>query len=216
MSVLFVGQRKAIVGSEHGKPIKLPPEDRQRVLAIAEKFGVQYEGDGGDVAANEPLFGSKANYDGSWDAEFAASISGYPPEFLYTLFTNVAVNKQEQALTNPDKSIFDSIMQAQGKVGFFKDRRFSRQTLKEFLRRCSQEGVSLTQMAEAKATPAQVKAFLSTGERLMWPDNWQEYPNPAGKMAEKANTARQRFLKSAQRGVFVVGEDHIEAIKGLQ
>jgi hypothetical protein len=44
----------------------------------------------------------------------------------------------------------------------------------------------------------------------MWPSNWSEYPNAAGKAMKKAEEARIKFLKSAASGVYVVGKDHLK------
>ena len=48
----------------------------------------------------------------------------------------------------------------------------------------------------------------------MWPDEgWENYPNPAGKLAQRANEMRQEFLLSQPGGVYVVGSDHLQALK---
>jgi hypothetical protein len=65
--------------------------------------------------------------------KFQKTIKGYPPEFLYTVFTNTEVNKQENNLTKPGMTILEAINKAQDKVGYFKDRKFTAQTIQKFL-----------------------------------------------------------------------------------
>jgi len=208
--VIFAGD-KAFIGADHGKQILLSPEDKKKIESLARKYGVWYEGAGGDVAPNKNLF-SPEDYEGSWDSEFAKAVKGYPYEFLYTLFTNTAVNKQAQALIAPNKTIYASIMDAQKKVGYFKDRRFSEETLSKFLKACASVGLDFLNMSQKKATADNVAQFLKAGERLMWPSNWTEYPNAAGKIAQKAENARIKFIKNADSGVYVVGKDNLKLL----
>ena len=205
--VLFT-DGKAFIGVEHGKTIALSDSDMAKVKRLASKHGIWYEGAGGDVTPNKELF-KPDEYQGSWDNVFADSITGYPYEFLYTLFTNTAVNKQARVLTAPTKTIFASIMNAQEKVGYFKHRKFEEGTLRKFLKNCSSIGIDLLAMSQQKATPDNVKHFLKAGERLMWPADWAKYPNAAGKTMKKAEKARIQFLKDAAPGVYVVGKDHL-------
>jgi len=212
MHVVYIGPNKVLIGVEHGKEAKLTAEAKQKVADIAEKHGLWYEGDGGDIAPNKKIFGSKGAYDGSWDAKFAKQVKGYPSEFLYTLFTNTAINKQQDRLTSPRKSIFASIMDAQDAVGYFKDRNFDASTLRKFLSDCGSVGIDFLAMSQNKATAENVKRFLKAGERLMWPTNWKEYPNKAGKQAQKVEKKRVEFLLSAPNGVYIVGKDHLKQI----
>lgn len=206
--VLFTSN-KAFVGAEHGRQISLSHADKKRTTALAHKYGAWYEGVGGDVTPNIGLFAPE-DYEGSWDAKFAKSVKGYPYEFLYTLFTNTEVNKQASILTSPSQTIFNSIMNAQKKIGYFKDRQFSEATLSKFLKACASVGLDFLTMSQKKATAGNVEHFLDAGERLMWPTNWKAYPNAAGRTAQKAEKARIHFLKNAPPGVYVVGKDHLK------
>ena len=67
-------------------------------------------------------------------------------------------------------------------------------------------------MSRDKATASNVAHFLKAGERLMWPANWEKYPNAAGKVAKKAENARIRFLKNAAPGVYIVGKDNLKLL----
>ena len=211
MSKVLFTDGKAFIGADHGKAITLSDADEKKVKALAAKGGVWYEGAGGDVEPNKELF-EPDEYQGSWDNAFADSVEGYPYEFLYTLFTNTAVNKQAKALTAPAKTLFASIMDAQKKVGYFKDRKFGEATLRKFLKSCSSVGLDFLAMSQQKATAENVAHFLKAGERLMWPSDWQKYPNSAGKTMRKAEEARIDFLKKAGPGVYVVGKDHLKLL----
>jgi len=209
--VIFANN-KAYIGSDHGKSIGLAASDEQKIKSLAEKYGVWYEGAGGDIAADKKMFGDKSAYKGSWDDVFSKSIKDYPHEFLYTVFTNIAVNKQADSIEDPKKTLFESIMNAQKKVGYFKDRRFNSDTLRMFLKSCSESGRDFLAMSQQKATASNVMRFLKLGEQRMWPDNWAQYPNPAGKLMRKAEDMRIRFLKDAPPGVYVVGKDHLKLL----
>ena len=208
MSKVIFSGNKAFIGAEHGKPISLSSADQKKVESLAHEHGVWYEGAGGDIAPNKGLLAPE-DYEGSWDAEFAKSVKGYPYEFLYTLFTNTAVNKQAKALVAPSKTIHASMMDAQKKIGYFKDRRFTEETLTKFLKACASVGLDFVAMSQKKATADNVTHFLKAGERLMWPSNWADYPNAAGKVAHKAEKMRVKFLKNAPSGVYIVGKDHL-------
>lgn len=209
-AVLFDGQDKAYVGVEHGKKPSIPAEDMERLKSIASKHGAWFEGTGGDKKS----IGLEGRvFKGSWDNKMQKRISGYPPEFLYTLFTNTQVNKQADAITNASSTIFDSILKAQDKVGYLKGRKFDSQTLKDFLVGASGGSADLLALSQKNASPENVKRFLSAGERLMWPSNWEQAPNNAGKLAKKVNDKRQEFLVEQPAGVYMVGSDHIKDIK---
>ena len=187
--VMFVGQ-------EHGKKTVLP----DNVKKMAEKYGAYYEGAGGDKS-------DAVKYQGSWDDKASKEVKGYPKEFLYTLFTNSNVNNQKKNLTQPDKTIFDSALAAQDKWGYFKDRKFDADTLKQFL-----SASGMLDKSKQPATESNVKKFIDEGEGLMWPKNWEEYPNPAGKLAQKASEYRTNWLKSQKEGVYFVGSDHMKEL----
>jgi hypothetical protein len=167
---------------------------------MVEKYGAYYEGAGGDKS-------DAIKYQGSWDDKASKEVKGYPKEFLYTLFTNSNVNNQKKNLTQPDKTIFDSALAAQGKWGYFKDRKFDADTLKQFL-----SASGMLDKSKQPATESNVKKFIDEGEGLMWPKNWEEYPNPAGKLAQKASEYRTNWLKSQKEGVYFVGSDHMKEL----
>ena len=208
--ILFSGNKKAYVGVEHGKKLSIPSKDAEKVKAIAREHGAWVEGSGGD---SEVAGIDRKDINGSWDDEFQKTIKGYPPEFLYTVFTNTEVNKQENNLTKPGMTILEAINKAQNKVGYFKDRKFTAQTIQKFLVAASEDDTDLLDMAQENATKENVKDFLMAGEDLMWPDNWDQYPNNAGKLAKKVNDQRQEFLLKQPSGVFFVGSDHIKDLK---
>jgi len=58
-----------------------------------------------------------------------------------------------------------------------------------------------------------LRQFFELGERLMWPDNWTEYPNRAGRVAKSVNNLRDRFLSTRKKGVYVAGSDHLTTVE---
>ena len=205
--VIFDGN-KVYVGKEHMKPLILSDELIEKIKTIGSKYGYWYEGNGGDVSSTNG-FSDKSNYEGSWDHEFEKTIKGYPPEYLYTLFANTKVNHQRENLLRPSMSIFDSIMKAQKKIAYLKDREFDDSTLKKFLSMCSEKDVDFIKLSELPATKENVNMFLNKGESLSWPKNWQEYPNKAGKLAKKVDDARNTFLLNRKSGVYFAGSGHL-------
>lgn len=205
--VIFDGN-KVYVGKEHMKPLILSDELIEKIKTIGSKYGYWYEGNGGDVSSTTG-FSDKSKYEGSWDHEFEKTIKGYPPEYIYTLFTNTKVNHQRENLLRPSMSIFDSIMKAQKKIAYLKDRKFDDAILKKFLSICSENNVDFLKLSELPATKENVNMFLNKGESLSWPKNWQEYPNKAGKLAKKVDDARNTFLLNRKTGVYFAGSGHL-------
>ena len=185
------------VGQEHGKNVKLPSE----IKNMASQFGAFYEGAGGDKL-------SDIKYKGSWDDAAAKSVKGYPSEFLYTMFTNTDVNKQKEFLKSND-TIFDSLLKNQDKFGYFKDRKFDKVTLTNFLQSMGQE---FLQESKKQATSKNVSSFIDKGEKTMWESD----DTSARQMANKANESRQKWLLSQPKGVFFVGSDHLQDLKRMQ
>jgi hypothetical protein len=206
--IIFEGDKKVYVGVPHTLQIPLTEELRSRIDAISDKYGAWYEGDGGDRGSYP------TEYRGSWDRSLARQINGYPYEFIAPLFTNIRGNKQVGKLVS-NKSIFDSIIANQDLVSYFKDRDFDAETLRKFLKAISTDKLDFLDMANEVATKQNVTKFLETGEKQMWPSNWTEYPNPAGKVAKKMEDRRNKFLLEQTSGAYFVGAGHIAELKAL-
>jgi len=197
MSVLAVRPELIFVGQAHGKDAPIPTQ----VKAAISKHGAFYEGDGGDKI-------SGVSYTGSWDDALAKDVKGYPKEFLFVIFTNTAVNEQKDILVGAG-TIFDRLLKTQGEYGYFKGRKFSAETLTDFLKTMGAEHLK---RSKAEATKQNVDAFISMGEK----DMWESGTTPARKMADKANKYRDMWLLSQPEGVYFVGSDHLKDLKLLQ
>ena len=197
MSVLRVRPDLLFIGQVHGKGIAIPPEAK----AAIDKYGAWYEGDGKDKLRG-------ISYKGSWDDELAKNLQGYPKEFLFVIFTNIAVNKQADIIEG-DGSIFNRLLKTQSKFGYLTDRKFDADTLTKFLKLI---GKDIYEMSQLPATTKNVLQFLRTGERLMWETKDSE----AHSLANKANMYRDKWLLSRPSGVYFVGSDHIKDLKKLQ
>ena len=207
--VIFKGN-VAYVGQTHGKPIELSDDLKGKIQDMASKHGAWYEGNGADRAYTKDLI---TTWEGSWDDVAAKSIKGYPPEFLYVLFSNVDANNTLKRIgSNPKSTIFDQILKNQNSGKFFPDRNYDAKTLDRFLVMISQEGYDFREMAKKTATAENVRRFIKTGEQLMWPGDWESYPNPAGKVAKKANDYRDDWLVNRKSGVYVMGAGHLLSI----
>ncbi len=212
--VIFDGSDKVIVGARHGSSVVLSDDLKDRVQTIARKYGAWFEGDGKDVAPIRGLLGEE-DYKGSWDDLVAKSVKGYPPEFLSGLFSNTEINEQKKIFLDPKSTIFDSILNRQNKFNYFKDRKFNAATLAEFLKGGSEKNIDLFKLSQLPATKDNLVEFFDVGEKLMWPDNWQDYPNKLGKFAEKFERARNQGLLSDRPGVYVAGSGHLPELISL-
>lgn len=213
--VIFSGKR-VYVGSGHGKTPQFSSEIKDLITRAADKYGIWYEGDGGDVKSFTPIFGSKYNYKGSWDDDLAKGIHGYPMPFMTPFFSNVDVNKQYEKIESPNKSIFDSLLSSQDTLNYFKDKRkYDSKQLTEFLKFISEKGVDFVKLANMPATLENAKKFFKEGEKLAWPYNWQTYPNKIGKLVKASEEIRNLYLLRRESGVYVVGAGHLLELKKL-
>lgn len=213
--VIFDGEDKAYVGSAHGRKTPIAQNILSRIKSIGDKHGYWYEGNGGDIAPNKELFGNKKNYEGSWDDAFADKQDGYPYEFLSSLFANIAVNNQIDFVIDPSRTIFNSIIRNQEAISSLKGKDFNGATLTRFLKAVSQKGADFLQLSQQKATKDNTAKFFRLGEKLQNPPNWDDYPNPAGKVMKKAEDKRNSYVLSRPSGVFVMGAGHLPEIKRL-
>lgn len=205
---------KVILGSPHGGSVELSPNLKKTVSDVANRYGAYYEGDGKDVGPLAGLLGKKS-YKGSWDDVVESSVEGYPTEFLSGLFSNTEANNYHNVFADPKRSIFDSLLSNQNKARYFKNKEYDASTLQNFLNGGSQDGVNFAEMSNLPATEENLKKFFNTGEQLMWPDNWQEYPNNLGKFAKKFEEARNKALLNAPPGVYVAGAGHLPELASM-
>ena len=211
--VIYIGDDVAIVGQEHGKRLQLSDSDAKQVQAIAQQHGAWYEGNGMDKKLTQGIIDE---YQGSWDDNLLSQkIKGYPAPFLYVLFSNIKENDTVEGKIgfDPSVSIFDRILDTQPSTNYFPDRRFDAETLEKFLQSVSEGPYNFVAMSQAPATERNVRRFFELGEQLMWPNNWAEYPNRAGRVAKSVNDLRDRFLATRKKGVYVAGSDHLRAVQ---
>ena len=211
--VIFIGNDTAIVGQEHGKRLQLSDSDAERVQDIAQRHGAWYEGNGMDRKLTAGIID---DYKGSWDDDLLSpAIEGYPAPFLYVLFSNIKENDTVEGKIgfDPDSTIFDRILDTQPSTNYFPDREFDAETLQKFLKSVSEGPYDFVQMSQSPATERNVRRFFTLGEKLMFPNNWEEYPYRAGRVAKSVNDLRDKFLATRKRGVYVAGSDHLKAVQ---
>lgn len=214
--VIFLNDKTAIVGQEHGQRLNLKPQTLRKVQGIAAKHGAWYEGDGSDAKLTK---GQIDEYNGSWDDLVAKDKSVFNPtdyKWLYVLFANVKENDRIKRVgENGNKSIFQQLISS-AKENSYQNQGFDENTLTQFLRACSEGEYNFLEMSQQPATKENLERFFKTGEALMWPSNWEEYPNKAGKIAKAATVdARDQFLASRKSGVYVTGSGHMLTLQEL-
>lgn len=212
-SAIFLNSNAVIVGQEHGKPLDLSPETLKRVKAIAAKHGAWYEGNGADRAYTQ---GQINRYKGSWDDEVAETANPNDYKWIYVLFSNVDANDRVQRVgADPKDTIFNRLL-ATASDNSYQGIGFTAQALKKFLEMASEGKYDFFKMSQQPATTENVTQFLKDGEKLMWPSNWEQYPNRAGKIAKAATVnARDQYLVTRKAGVYVVGSGHLKAVQQL-
>jgi len=214
--VLIVNEgKKAFVGMDHGEVPLISKDLLVRLLPIAE-LGLYYEGisNGPDQKIMEPLLGK---YTGGFDYMAEKSISGHPPEFLYALFSNKPPESISDYITDTTgkKTIFEMMIKAGNDISSLKKARPpNAETVKKFLTSISTRKIDFLGMAFLNiATKDNVIRFIKLGASQMWPTNWESYPNPAGKVAKKANDFRDNWCATkSPNGLYTIGSGHLLTI----
>jgi hypothetical protein len=222
--IIFDGEDKILVGDMHQTPIELSKDLEKKVISIANKYG--YYGEGIGLEYNKAVTDSKfykdlnpKMYKGSWDKKLIKSgkIKNEDKKvFLYALFSNVSENHRLKKLMKQTKK-GETILQLlhrtipiwSAEMGEFN---LNKKDLEDFLKNISEDNVDFFEMSKKEATKENLNDFLTKGEKLQWPKNWEEYPFKAGKVARKATTLRDKFLINTGPGVYFVGAGHLKDI----
>ena len=201
--------RLIIVGVEHGKAPTLPSGMQQSIRDISKAAGAYYEGNGDDRAPVSEAMGG-IEYKGSWDDLMA------PPtnrsDFLYTMFSNPEPQTARMVSSLAGRgSIRDALVQNPEIIAHPSiSRDMKPEDVDTFLQQAQ-----MADAANRPSTPDNLTQFLRSGAEAMWPDNWQSFPNPAGKIAERASMHRLRGITDRGEGVFFVGSDNIPLLQRL-
>jgi hypothetical protein len=201
------------VGQAHGQSLELSPDTLKKIQAIAAKHGAWYEGNGTDRSYTK---GQIDRYVGSWDDEVAKTASPNDPKWLYVLFANVDENNRVQRVgVDPQDTIFNRLLTT-AKDNSFQGIGFTSQALQKFLSMASEGKYDFVKMSQQPATQENLTRFLKAGEALMWPGNWEQYPNRAGKIAKSATVdVRDQYLATRKAGVYVTGSGHLKAVQNI-
>jgi phage gp37-like protein len=212
-SAVFLNPTTVIVGQQHGRPLKLSPNTLKQIQAIAAKHGAWYEGNGTDRGYTK---GQIDRYVGSWDDEVAKTANSNDPKWIYVLFANVDENNRVQRVgIDPNNTIFNRLLDT-AKDNSFQGIGYTSQALQKFLQMTSEGKYDFLKMSQQPATQENLTHFLKAGEALMWPNNWEQYPNKAGKIAKAATVdVRDQYLATRKAGVYVTGSGHLKAVQNI-
>ncbi len=212
-SAVFLNPTTVIVGQAHGQPLELSPNTLKKIQAIAAKHGAYYEGNGTDRSYTK---GQIDRYVGSWDDEVAKTASPNDPKWLYVLFANVDENNRVQRVgVDPKDTIFNRLLTT-AQDNSFQGIGYTAQALQKFLQMASEGKYDFVKMSQQPATQQNLTRFLKAGESLMWPSNWEQYPNRAGKIAKAATVdVRDQYLATRKAGVYVTGSGHLKAVQNI-
>jgi len=215
--VIFISDNKAFVGMDHGTLPLLSEDLIDRLLPIV-KLGMYYEGPAGgpDQKIIEPLFGK---YKNGFDDMAVKSLSTHPPEFLYALFSNKPPESISSYITNPKLTLYEAMVKAGYKISSMKKIPPTPTTVDKFLKSVSNPSKKIDFLDIAKktmATSENAVAFLKLGASQMWPFDWDSYPNPAGKVAKKANDFRDKWVVTqSPNGLYTIGSGHLLEISKI-
>ena len=212
-SAVFLNPTTVVVGQAHGQPLELSPDTLKKIQDIAAKHGAWYEGNGTDRSYTK---GQIDRYVGSWDDEVAKTASPNDPKWLYVLFANVDENNRVKRVgVDPKDTIFNRLMDS-AQDNSFQGIGFTALALKKFLSMASEGKYDFVKMSQQPATQENLTRFLKAGEALMWPSNWEQYPNKAGKIAKAATVdVRDQYLATRKAGVYVTGSGHLKAVQNI-
>jgi hypothetical protein len=212
-SAIFLNPNTVIVGQQHGQPLKLSPNTLKQIQAIAAKHGAWYEGNGTDRGYTK---GQIDRYVGSWDDEVAKTANSNDPKWIYVLFANVDENNRVQRVgIDPNNTIFNRLLDT-AKDNSYQGIGYTSQALQKFLQMASEGKYDFVKMSQQPATQENLTRFLKAGEALMWPSNWKQYPNKAGKIAKAATVdVRDQYLATRKAGVYVAGFGHLKAVQNI-
>jgi phage gp37-like protein len=212
-SAIFLNPNTVIVGQQHGQPLKLSPNTLKQIQAIAAKHGAWYEGNGTDRGYTK---GQIDRYVGSWDDEVAKTANSNDPKWIYVLFANVDENNRVQRVgIDPNDTIFNRLLTT-AQDNSYQGIGYTSQALQKFLQMASEGKYDFLKMSQQPATQENLTRFLKAGEALMWPRNWKQYPNKAGKIAKAATVdVRDQYLATRKAGVYVAGRGHLKAVQNI-
>lgn len=216
--VLFLNSNKILVGDNHMDPILLSKDLQDTILKVAIKYG--YYGEGSGIEYNKAVIrseiyntlkNSEANYLGSWDDKIEIPNSE-KYSYVAVLFSNPYENDTVEKIMNEvdgGETIFDTLVKTfdlWGQPGLG----LTAADLKRFLQEMSEKGIDFYDWSQKIISHAELQSFIDAGEDLMWPDNWQEYPNKAGKLARRETLIRDNWLiQKAPNGVYFIGAGHL-------
>jgi phage gp37-like protein len=212
-SAVFLNPTTVVVGQAHGQPLELSPNTLKQIQAIAAKHGAWYEGNGTDRGYTK---GQIDRYVGSWDDEVAKTADSNDPKWIYVLFANVNENNRVQRVgVDPRDTIFNRLLDT-AKDNSYQGIGYTSQALQKFLQMASEGKYDFVKMSQQPATQENLTRFLKAGEALMWPSNWKQYPNKAGKIAKAATVdVRDQYLATRKAGVYVAGFGHLKAVQNI-
>ena len=132
------------------------------------------------------------------------------------MFANVDENNRVKRVgVDPKDTIFNRLMDS-AQDNSFQGIGFTALALKKFLSMASEGKYDFVKMSQQPATQENLTRFLKAGEALMWPSNWEQYPNKAGKIAKAATVdVRDQYLATRKAGVYVTGSGHLKAVQNI-
>jgi hypothetical protein len=216
--VLVLDTDKILVGDNHMDPMPLSKDLQDTILNVAKQYG--YYGEGIGIKYNKAvsrsdiytaLKNSEARHMGSWDDKIEIpDTEKYT--YVATLFDNPTENDTVEKIMNTVKgkdTIFNVLVKTfdlwgQPGIGL------TAADLKRFLNEMSEKGIDFYKWAQKTITQPELQSFIDAGDKLMWPDNWQEYPNKAGKLARRGTLIRDNWLiQKAPKGIYFIGDGHL-------
>lgn len=221
--VLVYGD-KIYVGVEHGKVPDISPSLVSSIKEHGRGHGFFYEGTGPEVDIKQPKFGLSdiKDYKGGWDQKFEESQETYPKAFVSTMFANSNVNKQQERIAKIGKSgnhssIFDTILHGHKDIiGWNFKGKLTAPILKSYLEDASSDSdIDFTKLAQMPPTIKNATKFIKEGDKRSYPNDWMNPKTRIAKLAQEADTGRNKHLLTSPPGVYFAGSGHIAQLANM-
>jgi hypothetical protein len=219
--VIFLSTDKVLVGDNHHDRVELSEDLLTKVFNIGKEYG--YFGEGSGIQDNkgvisseiyDKLVSSGATYKNSWDSNVKIP-NDEKYVYIATVFSNTKENERVPKLLSKakkDETIF-SLLSREVNNHTESGLNLGANEVKRFLGEMSENGIDFIKLSGKPATEENLTDFIGKGEELMWPSNWEDYPNKAGKLARRETMIRDNWIiNEAPPGLYFIGSGHLKDI----
>lgn len=138
------------------------------------------------------------------------------------MFANSNVNKQQERIAKIGKSgnhssIFDTVLHGHKDIiGWNFKGKLTTPILKSYLEDASSDSdIDFTKLAQMPPTIENATKFIKEGDKRSYPQDWMNPKTRMAKLAQEADTGRNKHLLTSPPGVYFVGSGHIAQLANM-